>query len=90
MGMECQYARVGQRHQRRQRRSKKIRQAIYTLVNNKGQRIYAFKNTAKDEKMDKLKDILHWILHPIKSYKERQEFKKRIEELRKRDPFIYK
>lgn len=34
--------------------------------------------------------ILQWILHPIRSWKERRDFKKRIEELRKRDPFIYK
>jgi hypothetical protein len=40
--------------------------------------------------MDRLKDILQWVLHPIRTYKERQEYKRRIEELRKRDPFIYK
>jgi hypothetical protein len=40
--------------------------------------------------MDRLRTLLEWILHPIRSYKEHQAFKKRIEELRKRDPFIYK
>lgn len=34
--------------------------------------------------------IKQWILHPIRSYREHKEFKRRIEELRKRDPFIYK
>lgn len=40
--------------------------------------------------MDRLKDLLDWILHPIQSYKEHRAFKKRLAELRKRDPFIYK
>ena len=40
--------------------------------------------------MDKLKLIWMWIRHPIESYKERRLLKKRLEELRKRDPFIYK
>lgn len=34
--------------------------------------------------------IWQWIRHPIVSYKDHQAFKKRMEELRKRDPFIYK
>ena len=34
--------------------------------------------------------IIDFILLPIRKYKERQEFKRRLEELRKRDPFIYK
>jgi hypothetical protein len=34
--------------------------------------------------------IKQWILHPFRSWREHKEFKKRIEELRKRDPFIYK
>jgi hypothetical protein len=34
--------------------------------------------------------IKEWILHPIRSYREHREFKKRMEELKKRDPFIYK
>lgn len=37
-----------------------------------------------------MRNILAWILHPIKSYKEHKAYKKRLEELRKRDPFIYK
>lgn len=37
-----------------------------------------------------MKNILYIILHPFKWYKEKQQFKKRLEELRKRDPFIYK
>lgn len=37
--------------------------------------------------MKKLIDIITW---PYRWYKERQTFKKRMEELRKRDPFIYK
>ena len=34
--------------------------------------------------------IWNWIIHPVRSYKEHREYKQRIEELRKRDPFIYK
>jgi hypothetical protein len=34
--------------------------------------------------------IIDFILYPIRRYKERQILKKRLEELRKRDPFIYK
>jgi hypothetical protein len=37
-----------------------------------------------------MKKIIYNILHPIKWYKEKQAFKKRLEEIRKRDPFIYK
>lgn len=37
-----------------------------------------------------MRDIWYIICHPIKWYQERQAFKKRLEELRKRDPFIYK
>lgn len=40
--------------------------------------------------MDLLIIIKEWVLHPIRSYKEHQAFKKRMEELKKRDPFIYK
>lgn len=40
--------------------------------------------------MDKLRELWMWIRHPIQSYRYRQEIKKRIEELTKRDPFIYK
>jgi hypothetical protein len=34
--------------------------------------------------------IKYWILHPVRAWKEHKAYKKRIEELRKRDPFIYK
>lgn len=34
--------------------------------------------------------LLEWLLHPIKSYKERQRIKQRLKELKERDPFIYK
>lgn len=34
--------------------------------------------------------ILNFILKPWRWYKDRQQFKKRLEEMRKRDPFIYK
>lgn len=34
--------------------------------------------------------ILNFLCSPFRWYKERQAFKKRMEELRKRDPFIYK
>jgi len=37
--------------------------------------------------MKKLIDFITW---PYRWYKQRRAFKKRMEELRKRDPFIYK
>jgi len=37
-----------------------------------------------------LKKILDFILYPYRKYKENKEWKKRLAELRKRDPFIYK
>lgn len=37
-----------------------------------------------------LKKIWNWITYPYTHWKEEREFKKRMEELRKRDPFIYK
>jgi hypothetical protein len=33
--------------------------------------------------------IINFILYPWHAYKERKRLKKRLEELRKRDPFIY-
>ena len=37
-----------------------------------------------------LKKIWSWICWPYTKWKEHREFKKRMEELRKKDPFIYK
>jgi hypothetical protein len=37
-----------------------------------------------------MRTILNWILTPYRKWKYNQEYKKRLEELRKRDPFIYK
>jgi hypothetical protein len=34
--------------------------------------------------------IIVFLLSPWHKYQERKRFKKRLEELRKRDPFIYK
>ena len=34
--------------------------------------------------------ILQFLKNPWKWYKDRQAFKKRLQELRERDPFIYK
>ncbi len=34
--------------------------------------------------------LLDFILMPYRAYKQRQAFKKRMKELRARDPFIYK
>jgi hypothetical protein len=35
-------------------------------------------------------NFLNWLLSPIRKWRERREFKRRLEDLRKRDPFIYK
>jgi hypothetical protein len=37
-----------------------------------------------------MKRIINFILAPWRKWKDKQAFKKRLEELRKRDPFIYK
>lgn len=37
-----------------------------------------------------IRKIINWILTPYYRYKEKQMIKKRLEELRARDPFIYK
>jgi len=37
-----------------------------------------------------MKKIIRWLTTPYRKWKEHKEFKKRIEELKKRDPFIYK
>lgn len=34
--------------------------------------------------------FIYWLLTPWTKYKEHKAFKRRLEELRKRDPFIYK
>jgi hypothetical protein len=34
--------------------------------------------------------FINWLLTPYRLWKEKQAYKKRLEELRKRDPFIYK
>lgn len=36
------------------------------------------------------KKLYYWFITPYRKYKLHKEFKKRIEELRKKDPFIYK
>lgn len=40
--------------------------------------------------METINKVWEWIKTPYTKYKEHKEFKKRMEELRKRDPFIYK
>jgi hypothetical protein len=37
-----------------------------------------------------MKKLIELLLSPWRKFKERKEYEKRIEELRKRDPFIYK
>ena len=34
--------------------------------------------------------IINWFKNIIESYKRKKRFKKKLEELRKRDPFVYK
>lgn len=40
--------------------------------------------------MDWLRTVKYWILYPWYAYKEKQRVKAKLEELKKRDPFIYK
>lgn len=40
--------------------------------------------------MNWLLKIKYYLLYPYQQYKHRQIIKKRLEELRRRDPFIYK
>jgi hypothetical protein len=37
-----------------------------------------------------MRTLINFITYPWRKWRERQAFKKRIAELRKRDPFIYK
>ncbi len=39
--------------------------------------------------MKNMKKIINWIKSLIEERKRKKEFKKKLEELRKRDPFIY-
>ena len=34
-------------------------------------------------------NIVKWVIEKYKSWKRKRKFKKKLEELRKRDPFIY-
>lgn len=36
-----------------------------------------------------MKKLIKWFLGEIEEYKRKKRFKKKIEELKKRDPFIY-
>lgn len=36
-----------------------------------------------------MKKLINWVKNLIKNYKKKKEFKKKLEELRKRDPFTY-
>lgn len=38
----------------------------------------------------KLKQLWYWLITPYRNYVAHKEFKKHLEELRKKDPFIYK
>jgi hypothetical protein len=38
----------------------------------------------------KMKNIIEFLLWPYRRLQDHRQFKKRLEELRKRDPFIYK
>lgn len=37
-----------------------------------------------------IKKLINLILDPLRKFQENRKFKKRLKELRKRDPFIYK
>lgn len=37
-----------------------------------------------------MKKLIDWVKEKIEDYKRKKRFKKRIEELKKRDPFIYR
>jgi len=37
-----------------------------------------------------MKEFWYWLTTPYRKWKQKRDFKKRIEEARKRDPFIYK
>jgi len=34
--------------------------------------------------------FINWLLTPYRRWKENKEFKKKVEEMRRQDPFIYK
>ena len=40
--------------------------------------------------LNSMKRLIDFLLYPYRKYQEHRAFKRRMEELRKRDPFIYK
>ena len=36
-----------------------------------------------------MKILINWVIEKIKDYKHKKRIKKKLEELRKKDPFIY-
>jgi hypothetical protein len=40
--------------------------------------------------MTLIQKIIRFVTSPLSSYREKQQLKKKLEELKKRDPFIYK
>jgi len=37
-----------------------------------------------------IRKIINWIISPYTYYRKQQEFKRRLKELKERDPFIYR
>lgn len=37
-----------------------------------------------------MKKLIEWLLKPYRKFQQHRKFKKRIEQLKKQDPFIYK
>jgi len=37
-----------------------------------------------------MKKLIIWVKNLIQTYKNKKKFKKKLEELKKRDPFVYK
>lgn len=37
-----------------------------------------------------MKKLINWIIEKIEDYKNKKRFKKKLKELKERDPFIYK
>jgi len=40
--------------------------------------------------LDKILSVITWPWNKIRDYREEKQFQKKLEELKKRDPFIYK
>ena len=63
---------------------------LYCILGKNNTRRYKRRKERGNKKEDDKKNIRFYSLDPYNELKRRRELKKRLQELKKRDPFIYK